>query len=64
MGRGIRQGCAVSALLFILAWEFLAIEIRDAEDIKAIKLFEKRSTLTQYADDTTLTLENNQSPML
>ena len=58
MGRGIRQGYAVSALLFIFAVEFLAIDIRDAEEIKGINLFEKRSKLTQYADDMTLTLEN------
>ena len=58
MARGIRQGCAVSALLFILAVEFLAIEIREANDINGIKLFKKTTKLTQYADDTTLTLEN------
>ena len=39
MGRGIRQECAVPALLFILAVEFLAIKIRDAEEIKGIEFF-------------------------
>ena len=61
MARGIRQCCAVSALLFILAVEFLAIEIREANDINGIKLFKKTTKLTQYADDTTLTLEKEQS---
>ena len=61
MARGIRQGCAVSALLFILAVEFLAIEIREANDINGIKFIKNSTKLAQYADDTTLTLENEQS---
>ena len=61
MARGIRQGCAVPALLFILAVEFLAIEIREANDINGINFLKKITKLAQYADDTTLTLENEQS---
>ena len=34
MDRGVRQGCAVSALLFILAVEFLATEIKREKTIK------------------------------
>ena len=55
MDRGVRQGCAVSALLFILAVEFLATEIRREKTISGITLFHKSSHVIQYADDTTLT---------
>ena len=34
MMRGIRQGCAVSALLFILSDEFMAIQIRQNNNYK------------------------------
>ena len=62
MTRGIRQGCPVSALLFVLAAEILANSIRtnlkiegfsfrDADKIQDIKI-------SQYADDTCLLLTN------
>ena len=41
--------------------EFLAIEIREENDINGIKFLKKTTKLAQYADDTTLTLENEQS---
>ena len=58
MERGVRQGCAVSALLFILALEFLAEDIRKKENIKGIKLYRKESYISLYADDITLTLND------
>ena len=61
MYSGIRQGCAVSALLFILAVEFLAVDIKNKDTINGIKLFQKTSTIIQYADDTTLTLKDRWS---
>ena len=61
MDRGVRQGCAVSALLFIVAVEFLATEIRREKTISGITLFHKSSHVIQYADDTTLTLGDKQS---
>ena len=61
MNRGVRQGCAVSALLFILAVEFLATEIKREKNINGITLFHKSSHVIQYADDTTLTLSDKQS---
>ena len=61
IGRGVRQGCAVSALLFILGVEYLATEIKREKTINGIKLFQKSSHVIQYADDTTLTLGDKQS---
>ena len=61
MNRGIRQGCAVSALLFILAVEFLSVQIKQNENVKGISISKAQSKLLQYADDSTLTLTDSQS---
>ena len=54
--RGIRQGCPLSALLFILAVEILSIKIRGQPSIKGITINTQEIKLTQLADDTTLFL--------
>lgn len=58
--RGIRQGCPLSALLFVLAVEIMAIRIRNNSNVKGIqvKLDTKTHNLkiSQLADDTTLFL--------
>jgi len=54
--RGIRQGCPVSALLFILVAELMAINIRANKDINGIRLPDRDEDIkvSQVADDTTL----------
>jgi len=59
--RGIRQGCPVSAMLFILAIELMAINIRATDEIKGIQIGTKERKLAQYADDSTLTLTSIES---
>ena len=60
--RGIRQGCPLSSLIFVVAAEILACRIRQNNDIKGfqIKLDSKTNSLkiTQMADDTTLFLNS------
>ena len=60
MERGVRQGCPVSPLLFILATELFASYIRSDPKIKGIRI--KGSTRTikirLFADDTTLFLRD------
>ena len=60
--RGIRQGCPLSALIFILATEVYSCKIRQSKCIKGIPLpNEKEAKLTQYADDLTLFLSDENS---
>ena len=58
---GIRQGCPLSSLLFILCSESLAIAIRTNKNIRGIRFGQNEKKLTQLADDTTLLLADIQS---
>jgi hypothetical protein len=59
--RGIRQGCPVSALLFIMVVEILANAIRNNPRINGIKIGNDEWKIGQYADDTSLFLNDEQS---
>ena len=57
--RGIRQGCSVSPILFIIVSEILAIKIRENKNIRGLKLPNEDTENTtlkilSYADDMTL----------
>ena len=59
--RGVRQGCCVSPLLFVLVVELLAKKIRHNEEIKGIlkdSAVKDDLKLLQYADDMTLLLKH------
>ena len=57
--RGCRQGDALSPYLFILCAEILAIMLRNNPNIKGIKIKGKEYIVSQYADDTSLTLDGS-----
>ena len=60
--RGIRQGCAISPLLFILATEVLACRVRGDQNVELIEpLRDTGINFLQYADDATLLVSNNAS---
>ena len=61
LGRGIKQGCPISALLFILVAEVLAIHIQNNGKIKGINVGKQIYKICQLADDTTLFLEDIES---
>ena len=54
LSRGIRHGCPISALLFILVAEVLSIKIRTNDEIKGIQINGFEYKIIQLADDTTI----------
>ena len=51
--RGVRKGCPLSELLFVLAIEVLAQAIRENENIRGLKINDTELKLGMYADDLT-----------
>ena len=64
MQRGCRQGDALPPYLFILCAEILAVLIRKNPGIKGIKINGKEYKVSQYADDTSLTLDGTRNSLL
>ena len=60
--RGVRQGCPLSPLLYILCAEVFTLSIRADKEIKGIQInHEVQHKISQYADDTTLTVVGDDS---
>ena len=59
VSRGVRQGCPLSPLLFVMAVEILALTIRQNQLCKGIELPNgQNAKISQFADDTTLILKD------
>ena len=59
--KGVRQGCPLSGLLFVLAVEPLVHQIRIDESIKGLENGNKITKLSMYADDTTAFIRDDSS---
>ena len=59
--RGVRQGCPLSGLLFIIGIELFARALKNDQSIKGINVETKEIKITQYADDTTVFLRDEES---
>ena len=61
LSKGIRQGCHISALLFLLIAEIADIIIRATNDIRGVTVNEVTIKMCQLADDITLFLTSSKS---
>ena len=61
LSTGIRQGCLISALLFILVAEVMAIKIRNDEKVCGIKFRNIEYKICQLADDTRIFVKDTDS---
>jgi exonuclease III len=55
--RGVRQGCPLSPILFVISAELLAITVRNNQKIEGLTIAGKETKLSQFADDTTFYLK-------
>ena len=55
---GIRQGCPLSALIFILTVETLSLSLKCSKHVNGIMINNHEILITQLADDMTLMLDN------
>ena len=58
MIRGIRQGCPLSALLFLFVAEILATKLETNENILGIRINDYEIRIIQHADDLTITVQD------
>ena len=59
--RGLRQGCALSMPLYVLTAEILATHNQAHPNITGLQHPASQLTISQYADDTTLLLADDES---
>ena len=61
LSKGVRQGCPISALLFLLVVEVVAIILRHSEELTGIIVGQTEIRLCMFADDMTMFLYNLES---
>ena len=57
--RGVRQGCPLSALLYVMVIEVFALQLRSNPNIVGFTIEGEKIVSTHYADDTTIIIRQN-----
>ena len=57
--RGVRQGCPLSAMLYVLVIEVLALQIRNNPNIVGFKIGGEKIVSAHYMDDATIIIKQN-----
>ena len=57
--RGVRQGCPLSALLYVLVIEVLALQLRLNPNIVGFKIGGEKIVSAHYMDDATIVIKQN-----
>ena len=57
--RGVRQGCPLSALLYVLVIEVFALQLRSNPNIVGFTIEGEKIVSAHYADDTTIIIRQN-----
>ena len=57
LSRGVKQGCPLSAYVFIIAIEMLAVKIRSNNNIKGLEIRGLKTKVSLYADDSCFLLK-------
>jgi len=63
ISRGCRQGDPLSPYIFVLCAEILALLIRKNDNIKGILIGNQEYLISQYADDTSITLDASENSL-
>ena len=58
--RGVRQGCPLSSLLYVLVIEILALALRKNKNIVGFQVEGEKIISLHYADDAVITIKQNQ----
>jgi exonuclease III len=58
VGRGMRQGCPLSPILFVIVIELLNIYISQSKKLQGVKMHKTSHIISQFADDTSFYLIN------
>ena len=59
--RGVRQGCPLSGILFVLGIELFARALKNKASVKGIRVDDHEIKIAQYADDTTVFVRDKES---